>query len=138
MPLTLLERNQLIDLLTDHFNIKELKDLCNRLGIDSDRIDGSSKETLISDLLSHLERRLQISTLIDIGKKLRPELNWPNLATAEPKSSPVPEPKPSPVTKTKGKNLSSSVPPRQNDIFISYSHRDETWKNLLAKPLKVL
>jgi hypothetical protein len=130
MPLTLLERNQLIDLLTDHFNIKELKDLCNRLGIDSDRIDSSSKETLVSDLLFYLERRLQISTLIEIGKKQRPELNWPNLVTAEPK--------PSPVTKTEEKNSSSSVPLRQNNIFISYSHRDETWKDLLVKHLKVL
>ena len=130
MPLTLLERNQLIDLLTDHFNIKELKDLCNRLGIDSDRIDSSSKETLVSDLLFYLERRLQISTLIEIGKKQRPELNWPNLVTAEPK--------PSPVTKTEEKNSSSSVPLRQNNIFISYSHRDEAWKDLLVKHLKVL
>ena len=129
MPLTLLERNQLIDLLTDHFNIKELKDLCNRLGIDSDRIDSSSKETLVSDLLFYLERRLQISTLIEIGKKQRPELNWPNL---------IVEPKPSPVTKTEEKNSSSSVPLRQNKIFISYSHRDEAWKDLLVKHLKVL
>ena len=138
MPLTLLERNQLIDLLTDHFNINELKDLYNCLGIDGDRIDSSSKETLISDLLSYLERRLQISTLIDIGKKRRPELDWPNLATAEPKQPPEPEPKPSPVTKTEEKNSSSSVPLRQNNIFISYSHRDEAWKDLLVKHLKVL
>ncbi len=136
MSLTLPERNQFIDLLTDHFNIKELKDLCNRLGIDSDRIDSSSKETLISDLLSYLDRRLQIPTLIDIGKKLRPELNWPNLAPAEPKQPPELEPKPSPVTKTEEKNPSSSVP--QNNIFISYSHRDEAWKDLLVKHLKVL
>ena len=119
MPLTLLERNQLIDLLTDHFNIKELKDLCNRLGIDSDRIDSSSKETLVSDLLFYLERRLQISTLIEIGKKQRPELNWPNL---------IVEPKPS----NEKENLPPSVPLRQNKIFISYSHRDEAWKDLLV------
>jgi hypothetical protein len=123
MPLTLLERNQLIDLLTDHFNIKELKDLCNRLGIDSDRIDSSSKETLVSDLLFYLERRLQISTLIEIGKKQRPELNWPNL---------IVKPKPSPVTKTEEKKPSPSVALRQNKIFISYSHRDEAWKDLLV------
>lgn len=130
MPLTLTERNQLIDLLTDHFNIKELKDLCNRLGIDSDRIDSSSKETLISDLLSYLERRLKILALIDIGKKLRPELTWPNLVTDGPK--------PPPVNGIEEKNTSSSAPLRQNSIFISYSHRDEAWKDLLVKYLKVL
>ena len=32
MSLTLPKRNQLIDLIMDNFNIKKLKDLCNRLG----------------------------------------------------------------------------------------------------------
>lgn len=36
------------------------------------------------------------------------------------------------------KNAPSPKPQPQNNIFISYSHRDKVWKNLLIKYFKVL
>ena len=120
MPkLTVVERNQLIDTLTDGFNLTELKTLAARLGIDEDSLDSSSKDNLIIGFLTYLERRQQIPELVALGKKRRPELEWLNIA---PPSAPTPAepsikpPPPEPITAT------------QPSIFISYSQKDDEWK----------
>lgn len=131
MLLDFTERNHLIDLLTHHFNNKELKILCARLGIDNDSIDGSSKETLVIDLLSYLENRSEIPQLIALLQKERPKLDWAVVQSTDNKATVLP-------AEDTTNLIVEATKPAKPSLFISYSHQDEPWKDLLVKYLKVL
>jgi hypothetical protein len=74
--LTLSYRTQLRQLLSRHFDESELQTLCFDLGVDYDNLPGDGKAEKARELIEYLERRGRIQELIDVGKKLRPDVPW--------------------------------------------------------------
>lgn len=70
------ELAQLRQLLVDHFNEGELRTLCFDLGVDYDGLPAEGKANKARELVAHLERRNQIPALLEIGRRLRPDVDW--------------------------------------------------------------
>jgi hypothetical protein len=69
-------RTKLRELLTNHFDDEELRTLCFDLGIDYDDLRGEGKASKARELVTYLERRGRIDDLVEIGKRVRPRLEW--------------------------------------------------------------
>ncbi len=67
---------QLRQALVDHFNKGELRALCSDLGVDYDGLPAFSKADKARELIAQLERHGRISALLELGRRLRPELDW--------------------------------------------------------------
>jgi hypothetical protein len=84
------ERKLLIELrriLTTRFSDGELRTLCFDLGIDYAALPGEGKADKARELVAYFERRDRILELIDIGKRVRPDISWNDLPedTLEPR-----------------------------------------------------
>jgi len=55
---------------------EELRTLCFYLEMDYDGLRGEGKEGKIRELIKHLDRRGQIARLVQVGKRLRPDVPW--------------------------------------------------------------
>jgi nucleoid-associated protein YgaU len=70
------------EILISRFSLNELRDLCfdldalDDLEIDYENLPGESKSDKVRELIRYLERRGQISTLIEIGKRQRSDIPW--------------------------------------------------------------
>jgi hypothetical protein len=93
-----LEHEQLIRLrriIATRFNRGELRDLCFDLGVDYDDLPGAGKASKARELVDYLSRRRRTHELVEIGKGLRPDVDWGQVfegngadqATPEPESS---------------------------------------------------
>ena len=123
MPkLTFAERNQLFDLLAENFKLSELKTLCFRVGVDK-LVDISDQDNLITSLLITLETEDRIADLITVGKKQQPTLNWSQIGLATPAAAII-----SPNNNLVYANTSTTSNSSQSNIFISYSQKDDLWK----------
>ena len=123
MPkLTFAKRNQLFDLLAENFNLNELKTLCFRVGVEK-LVDSSDQDNLITSLLITLETEDRIADLITVGKKQQPTLNWPPIGLATPAATIV-----SPQTNLVHANTRITSSSSSSNIFISYSQKDDLWK----------
>ncbi|MBK7920012.1 MAG: hypothetical protein IPJ94_27900 [Chloroflexi bacterium] len=58
------------------FSKEELQALCFDLNVDYDNLRGETKSLKISELISHLERRELLNTLVRICSELRPNRHW--------------------------------------------------------------
>lgn len=67
-------------LMLQYFNTSELQDICFQLDVDFETLEGSGKSNKARELISHMQRRNRILDLIDIGKQLRPHLDWPKIS----------------------------------------------------------
>ncbi|MEF8730806.1 MAG: SIR2 family protein [Candidatus Accumulibacter meliphilus] len=67
--------------LSDGFNMDELHDLCFRLDENKDEFP-HTLTPFINGFLDHLERRNKIPELLEQGRELRHELDWPQLPGA--------------------------------------------------------
>lgn len=120
LKLTLVDKNQLIDSLTEGFNFTELKTLAARLGIDGESLNTSNKKNFIISLLDYLERRQQMTDLLALGKKQRPALEWPEIGASA--SSPQ-------TTDAVTSPMPITTQSQEDQMFISYSHQDEAMIN---------
>jgi hypothetical protein len=76
------ERVLLIELrriLTARFSDGELRTLCFDLGIDYDALPGEGKADKARELVAYFKRRGRIPELIDMGKRVRPDISWRDL-----------------------------------------------------------
>jgi hypothetical protein len=61
------------------YNLEELRTLCMQLGVDYDDLGGDGKDGKIRELISYLNRRGQLSKLIEQCKTNRPDYQWPSI-----------------------------------------------------------
>jgi hypothetical protein len=73
-------------LLSERFSDPDTRLLCFDLGIDIENIRGQTKDERIAELIDYTRRRDMLVELIATGKKLRPDISWPDIPTNEPAS----------------------------------------------------
>lgn len=70
------------------FDEEELRTLCFDLGVDYDSLRGEGKENKARELLATMERRGRVLSLIENGRRLRPDILWPEIAQGAPAAAP--------------------------------------------------
>jgi hypothetical protein len=79
-------REQLTELrqiLAARFDESELRTLCFELGEDYENLPPGGKAAKARELVRYLERRNRIVELVETGKRLRPDISWPDVAGNE-------------------------------------------------------
>jgi hypothetical protein len=71
-------RIELYRILIERFSDGELRTLCFGLGVDYENLPGEGKADKARELIAYLERRRNITQLVEIGKQLRPDISWQN------------------------------------------------------------
>lgn len=77
-------REQLTELrriLAARFDESELRSLCFELGEDYENLPPEGKAGKARELVRYLERRDRIAELVETGKRLRPDISWPEVAS---------------------------------------------------------
>jgi len=70
---------KLSQILSERFDEGELRSLCFHLdGVDYDSLPGEGKASKARELINYLARRNRILELVEIGKRLRPDIPWQN------------------------------------------------------------
>ena len=82
--------NLVVTYLAKHFSDGELRTLCFDLGVDYDDLPGSGKADKARDLVAYMERRMRLADLLRVARQSRPNVLWPELATALAVESPPP------------------------------------------------
>lgn len=82
-------RRQLRLLLTENFDLEELRTLAFDLGVDFDNLRGEGKEAKARELVAYLERSGRLGELVDVIRELRPRLG-PFLPRIPPAPTPSP------------------------------------------------
>lgn len=132
-------------LLTERFDLEELRSLSFDLGIDYDSLRGEGKAGKARELVAYVKRHNRVSELIELGRSLRPDIPWQNAAQAQSNSPTgiVPEGIVPPTFSSGNSGQAdqafpnvSHAPPLDSgsshnsftyDVFISYSRRDQDW-----------
>jgi hypothetical protein len=65
-------------MLTEHFDEKEVRDLCASLGVDARRLPGVDQGGTARELVLHLARRERIVELVEICSQRRSDVPWQN------------------------------------------------------------
>jgi hypothetical protein len=74
-------RVRLWELLVTYLNKEELKTLCFHLEeVNYDDLPGEGKKGKARELVMHLENRGRLRELVEIGKRLRPDVDWPDVS----------------------------------------------------------
>jgi formylglycine-generating enzyme required for sulfatase activity len=66
-------------LLENRFDVSELRALCFDLGIEYDGLAGPRKTSRVTDLVALLNRQNRIPELVEVGRQLRPDIDWKGL-----------------------------------------------------------
>jgi hypothetical protein len=67
--------------ISQYFDETELRDICFDLGVDYPDLRGQGRKDKSRELVLHLDRRQRIPELVDICRRQRPNVEWPNLLT---------------------------------------------------------
>ncbi len=67
---------QLRQILEAYFDDGELRTLCFDLQLDYDSLPGQGKASKARELVAYLERRDRIAELTQLGRQLRPQVDW--------------------------------------------------------------
>ena len=70
----------MLDLLTRHFNLEELRTLCFELGIPFDELGGQGLRGVARELLLYVQRRDRLPELLTALTVERPSVAWPDAA----------------------------------------------------------
>ncbi|MGQ9870494.1 hypothetical protein [Leptodesmis sp.] len=70
---------KLRDMLESRFNPQELSVLVFDLGVDYDALYGQSRSQKTGDLIYELVRTDRLGDLIEVGRRLRPDVPWDNV-----------------------------------------------------------
>jgi hypothetical protein len=79
--------NSLTDLhglLTEYFNLDELRALCFQLGLDYEELRGEVKSARARDLITVMLRQNRLAELADRLKVQRPNVDWPDMEALSP------------------------------------------------------
>ena len=79
------EKIRLNDFILQYFSLGEVRDLCFRLGVDFDDLDGSTRKDKARELVAYMSRRQRLADLYLLLKQLRSEpytLAFPTLSTS--------------------------------------------------------
>jgi hypothetical protein len=68
----------MLDLLTRHFNLEELRTLCFELGISFDELGGQGVRGVARELLLYVQRRDRLPELLTTLRVERPSVAWPD------------------------------------------------------------
>lgn len=68
---------EIVKLLAQGFDLKELNGVAFELGIEPDRIPGDTREEKARELAAYCDRRNRLQVLIDHCRSQRPYLPWP-------------------------------------------------------------
>jgi LuxR family glucitol operon transcriptional activator len=73
-------RSRLRNILVNHFNDEEFRDLCFELDdVDYDDLPGEGMLGKARELVLKYERYERLDELVEVGKQLRPDISWPNV-----------------------------------------------------------
>jgi hypothetical protein len=59
-----------------YFGDEELRSLCFDLGVDYADLPASNKDGAARELVAHMERRGRIAELVEMCRRLRPDVEW--------------------------------------------------------------
>jgi formylglycine-generating enzyme required for sulfatase activity len=112
---------QIRDLIHQHFDLEEFRDLCFRLGVGYDDLRGENLPGRIRDLVLRLNRERRLDDLLTFCAHLRPAVDWPDLSL-EVALDPAP---------------AAFVVPTRNprQIFFSHARQDADFAHRLAADL---
>jgi hypothetical protein len=65
------------DLISKHFDLGEIRLLCNTLNVDYDDLSGDRKSSKIDSLITYMQRNGHVDNLIDVLRRKRPQVEWP-------------------------------------------------------------
>ena len=74
----------MLDLLTRHFNLEELRTLCFELGVPFDELGGQGVRGVARELLLYVQRRDRLPELLAALRVERPSVAWPGAAELVP------------------------------------------------------
>lgn len=112
---------QLRQLINLHFSLEEVRELCFRVGVRYDDLEGEGLANKVRELVLYMDRAKQVDELIHYCLYARPKVAWPALESPNP-SLPAPSVTP-PVRQ-----------PRQ--IFISHASSEKEFAHKLAADLR--
>lgn len=72
------EKDKLLLLLQDHFNLDELRTMCFSLNLDYENIAGDTKEAKCRELILRVGKEDRLAELVDYGREMRPSVKWPD------------------------------------------------------------
>lgn len=72
------EKDKLLSLLQDHFNMEDLRTMCFTLDLDYENIAGDTKEGKCRELILRLGRENRLAELLDYARQKRPIVKWPD------------------------------------------------------------
>lgn len=76
-----IDRVSLLDALDRRFSLEEIKDLCFRLNVSDDDLPGTTTREKARSLIAYLERREALTSLLQLGLQIRPDIRWENLVS---------------------------------------------------------
>lgn len=89
-------KSALRQVLRDRLGDGDLRDLCYDLGVDYDSLVGEGKADKVRELIIYCDQHKQLSDLLRLGHKLRPDIQWSEIGepSAEPASTVPAVPRP--------------------------------------------
>jgi hypothetical protein len=90
--LTADHRAHLRRILTQRFSAEELHNLCADLNVDAENLPAMTKAGLARELIQYLDRREQLARLIEVGRQVRPDVDWTGLHLGDAPTDPIPQP----------------------------------------------
>ena len=73
-------RRRLFDILCNRFDLEELRTLCFLLDVSYDGLRGEGQTAKARELVRHAQNRELFPLLVEEGKGLRPDVDWPDVA----------------------------------------------------------
>jgi hypothetical protein len=90
VPSALLDRQTLLRLMNDQFNLEEIRILCLDLDVDYEALGGQTKSNKVRELIDYQEKQGTLPQLVDTVLRQRPHLRDQfQAAQAEPTADPV-------------------------------------------------
>ncbi len=112
---------QIRDLIHNHFDLEELRELCFRLGIRYDDLPGETLSARTRELVLRLDRERRLDDLLNFCAHLRPKTEWPDLSVPVDLEAAPP----------------SAAPERNpRQIFLSHARQDADFAHQLANDLR--
>jgi len=80
---------RLQNIIYEHFDGEDIRTLCFQMGVDYDTLLGEGRRAKVRELVLYLWRREQISELVDIVRRARPNISWEELFDEPDETPPV-------------------------------------------------
>ena len=83
------EMARLQQIIAEYFDEEAIRTLCFQMGGDYDDLPGIGRSAKVRELVAYLRRREQISELVDIVRRARPNISWEELFDEPDETPPV-------------------------------------------------